>query len=206
MTTNMSKRGSMVFYTSDADLACQAIRMVLAEKDVIADLITIDVNHKSELLALNPAGSVPTFVDRDLVLMDPCIILEYLDERYPHPPLMPVYPVARAKSRLVMSQVLREWYPLFARLEKGGRTETVKQELKMSLVNIIPACRQSTYFLSEEFSLVDCCFAPLIWRLSRYGLDTKELTDIKKYGERIFNKASFRISLNPREQESLLEA
>src|SRR4029078_5374961 len=141
------------------DVYSHRVRIVLAEKGVSFDVINIDNNYKLEdLLELNPYGSAPTLVDRELVLYDANIIMEYLDERFPHPPLMPVYPVARAKTRLMIYRIDREWGDLVRRIEngKGGEVQAASKELRNYLIRLAPVFNSSTYFLNEDFSLVDC--------------------------------------------------
>jgi RNA polymerase-associated protein len=205
MAISTNKRSIMTLYSS-TDTISHYVRIVLAEKGVPFDVINTETRGKPEdLLELNPYGSVPTLVDRELALYEPNIITEYLDERFPHPPLMPVYPVARAKARLIIYRFHREWGPLVRKLESGKTTDlrAVAKELASYLTQLIPVFSSSSYFLGEEFTLVDCCLAPVLWRLPAWGitLSPAEEKVINKYAERLFQRDSFQASLTESEQE-----
>jgi RNA polymerase-associated protein len=202
-----NKRSIMTLYSGALDIFSHRVRIVLAEKGVSVEVINTDVNDKDkleDLLELNPYGSAPTLVDRELVLYDANIIMEYLDERFPHPPLMPVYPVARAKTRLMIYRIDREWSELVRRIE-GGKTadaQAASKELRNYLVKLAPVFNSSAYFLNEDFSLVDCCIAPILWRLPAWGIVLPpEAKAVKKYAERIFERDSFQASLTEAEQD-----
>jgi stringent starvation protein A len=200
-----NKRSIMTLYSSATDILSHRVRIVLAEKGVSVDVINTDSNDKLEdLYELNPYGTAPTLVDRELVLYDANIIMEYLDERFPHPPLMPVYPVARAKTRLMIYRVDREWGDLVRKIEKGKpeASQTAAKELRNYLVKLAPVFNSSPYFLNEEFSLVDCCIAPILWRLPAWGITLPaEAKAITKYAERVFARDSFQASLTEAEHE-----
>ena len=203
-TTN--KKSVMTLYSGTMDIFSHRTRIVLAEKGVSYEVIYMEPRNKSEdLLVLNPYGTLPTLVDRELVLYDANIIAEYLDERFPHPPLMPVYPVARAKARLIIYRIDREWNPIIRKLEIG-KANDVKQatkELTSYLTQLAPLFNSSQYFLNEEFSLVDCVMAPILWRLPVWGvtLPQAEAKTILKYADRLFQRDSFQASLTEMEQE-----
>jgi RNA polymerase-associated protein len=153
-----------------------------------------------ELAELNPYGTVPTLIDRDLILYQSEIIMEYLDERFPHPPLLPVYPVAKGRSRLVMHRVNNDWYALVNKLLNpvldGTDLDAIKQKLIASITSVTPVFAEMPYFLSEDFSLVDCCIAPLLWRLPKLGIELPEqAAPILNYAKRIFQRESFQASL-----------
>lgn len=202
----MIKRSVMTLYSGPADLNSQQARIVLAEKGVTVDVLSVDVNQPDEdLLSLNPYGNFPTLVDRDLVLYDVDVIMEYLDERFPHPPLLPVYPIARAKSRLMLRRIETDWYSL-ARIIEGNTTpaqkETARKSLRDMLVTLAPVFGESDYFLSEEFTLVDCRIAPLLWRLPILGIVLPaSAKSIGKYQSRVFNRDAFQASLTEVERE-----
>lgn len=200
-----NKRSIMTLYTGATDIYSHRVRIVLAEKGVSVDVINTDLNDKLEdLHELNPYGTAPTLVDRELVLYDANIIMEYLDERFPHPPLMPVYPVARAKTRLMIYRIDREWGDLVRKIEKG-KPETAQnaaKELRNYLIRLAPVFSSSPFFLNEEFSLVDCCIAPILWRLPAWGITLPaEAKAIHKYAERVFARDSFQASLTEAEQD-----
>jgi RNA polymerase-associated protein len=170
----MLKRSIMTLYSGPLDIYSHQVRIVLAEKGVTVDVLNVDTNHPSEdLIELNPYNSLPTLVDRDLVLYKSRIIMEYLDERFPHPPLLPVYPVARAKCRLMIYRIEHDWYSLVSKIESGNpkQAETAREELKNGLLAVMPIFANSPYFLSDDFTLVDCVLAPLLWRLPQMGIE-----------------------------------
>jgi len=181
------------------------VRIVLAEKGVSVDICHVDMaNLPEELLELNPYASVPTLVDRDLVLYTSRIIMEYLDERFPHPPLMPVYPVARGNSRLMMHRIELDWYSLVDKImANGDEAESARKELRESLLAIAPIFAEYPYFMSEEFSQVDCFMAPLLWRLPQLGIELtgKGAKELKNYMTRLFERESFQASLTEVERE-----
>ncbi|PIZ04661.1 MAG: stringent starvation protein A [Gammaproteobacteria bacterium CG_4_10_14_0_8_um_filter_38_16] len=201
------KRSIMTLYSGPADLDSHQARIVLAEKGVTVDVLSIDVNKPDEdLLSLNPYGTFPTLVDRDLVLYDVDVIMEYLDERFPHPPLLPVYPIARAKSRLMLQRIESDWYGLARIIEKADSTSAQKEDarkaLRDMLVTLTPVFAESNYFLSEEFTLVDCRIAPLLWRLPLFGITLPpSAKSILKYQSRVFAREAFQASLTEVERE-----
>ncbi|GGX81715.1 stringent starvation protein A [Litchfieldella qijiaojingensis] len=202
----VAKRSSMTFYSGSDDHFSHRVRIVLAEKGVAVDILDVtEDNHPEELADLNPYNSVPTLLDRDLVLYESKVMMEYLDERFPHPPLLPVYPVARAQSRLWMHRIEREWCPLVEQIQSGARKDADKarKELRESLVGIAPIFEDMPYFMSEEFSLVDCCLAPLLWRLPALGIELpeKQVKPLVAYMERVFTREAFKASLSETERE-----
>jgi RNA polymerase-associated protein len=207
MAVITSKRSVMTLYSGSSDIFSHRVRIVLAEKGVSYEVINVESRGKPEdLLELNPYGNVPTLVDRELVLYEANIITEYLDERFPHPPLMPVYPVARAKARLIIHRFDREWGPLIKKLETGKTTDNraAAKELASYLVQLVPLFNTSPYFMGEEFTLVDCCLAPVLWRLPIWGItgfSPAETKVLNKYAERVFQRDSFQASLTEIEQE-----
>ena len=204
MSVLANKRSVMMLYSDAMDPYCHRVRIVLAEKGVTFDLFDIErQEYAQELAELNPYQSVPTLVDRDLVLYHSEIIMEYLDERFPHPPLMPVYPVARSRSRLMMYRVNRDWYQLVHQINSGDAAtkEKARRSLTESILSIAPLFSDMSFFMSDEFSLVDCCIAPLFWRLSALGIELpKEAQPIKDYMKRIFERESFQVSLTNAER------
>ncbi len=199
------RRSVMTLYSGDLDLHSHRVRIVLAEKDVTVDILSVNPQQPPEdLVHLNPYNTLPTLVDRDLVLYQSNIIMEYLDERFPHPPLLPVYPVARAKSRLMMYRIEQDWYSLAHRIESGNKkdAEAARKELQESLIKLAPVFSDATYFLSEEFTLVDCCIAPLLWRLPKLGISLlPKAKQVATYAKRMFKRNSFQASLSEAERE-----
>ncbi|NNJ71621.1 MAG: stringent starvation protein A [Enterobacterales bacterium] len=204
----VAKRSIMTLYSGSTCIYSHQVRIVLAEKGVNYEVLDVDPENKPEDLAdLNPYNSVPTLVDRDLVLYEAQIIMEYLDERFPHPPLMPVYPVSRARSRLMIHRIEKDWYSLLKliRSPKAGdaRKEKAKRELRDALITLAPVFSDTDYFLSEEFTLVDCCLAPLLWRLELLGVELtgKGAKPVLDYMQRLFERESFKASLTTLEYE-----
>lgn len=182
--------------------------MVLAEKGVTVDIVDVDPNNKPEDLAeINPYNSLPTLLDRDLVLYEANVIMEYLDERFPHPPLLPVYPVQRALSRLWITRVEREWSSRLDVLMTGkGREAAIskaRKELRESIIAVAPIFAEKPFFMNEEFTLVDCCVAPILWRLKAVDIELPERSTrpLLKYMQTIFERESFRLSLTEAELE-----
>lgn len=201
-----NKRSVMTLYSGAVDILSHRVRIVLAEKGVSYEVINIEASGKPEdLLELNPYGTVPTLVDRELALYEPNIIAEYLDERFPHPPLMPVYPVARAKARLIVYRFDREWGPLIRKLETGKANDVkaAAKELSGYILQLLPVFNATPYFMGDEFTLVDCCIAPVLWRLPAWGIifSPAEMKIINKYTDRVFQRDSFQASLTEAEQE-----
>lgn len=208
MSAQTSRRSGMVLYSRSTDPYSHKVRIVLAEKGVEADILDVDqiVKAKEELFELNPYGKVPMLMDRDLVLYQPEIIMEYLDERFPHPSLMPVYPIARARCRLVMYRLNRDWYGLMDKIlaemnqEGSPLLAPLRKELQDSITSVAPAFAQMPFFMNEEFSLVDCSLAPLLWRLPWLGVILPpQAGSILAYAERIFKRESFVASLTEAE-------
>lgn len=203
MAVAANKRSVMTLYSGRDDLKSHQVRLVLAEKGVTVEISYVEGDERPEdLIQLNPySDATPTLVDRELVLYDAHIIMEYLDERFPHPPLMPVYPVARGTSRLMMHRIERDWYSLADKILAGDNA--ARQELKEGLLSLAPIFADAPYFMSEEFSLVDCYLAPLLWRLPAYGiqLDGQGSKDIKAYMIRVFERKTFQESLTEAEKE-----
>ncbi|KJZ11277.1 MULTISPECIES: stringent starvation protein SspA [Halomonas] len=202
----VAKRSSMIFYSGGEDHFSHRVRIVLAEKGVAVDIVEVtDDKHPEELADLNPYNSVPTLLDRDLVLYESKVMMEYLDERFPHPPLLPVYPVARAQSRLWMHRIEREWCPMVDRILSGSKKEADKarKELRESLIGISPIFEDMPFFMSEEFTLVDCCLAPILWRLPALNIELpeKQVRPLMGYMERVFARDGFRAALSEAERE-----
>ena len=195
----------MNLYSTATSIYCHRTRIVLAEKDIAHESIIVDPrNLPEDLIDLNPYSSLPTLVDRDLVLYNSRVIMEYLEERFPHPPLMPVGPVARAQTRLALFRVENDWYPLAEIIESKGEKAAVKarKELMESIAASADVFSAMPYFLSEEFSLVDASIAPLLWRLPHYGIELpKAAKAVLSYADRIFDREGFQLSLTEGERE-----
>jgi len=197
----LARRSVMTLFSDPNDLWSHRTRLVLAEKGISIDLVNVDPRKLPEdLLDLNPYHSVPTLVDRDLVLFDSRVIIDYLDERFPHPPLMPIDPVTRAQFRVALYRVERDWYALAHDIEQGALSATSEHSRKV-LGEAISASAEvfkaKPFFLSDEFSLVDASIAPVLWRLHHYGMELPpQAQPIVKYMNTIFARPAFRSSLS----------
>lgn len=198
-------RTVLTLFSGRDDLASHRARLVLAAKGVSYELLLVDpTNPPEDLLDLNPYHSVPTLVDRDLVLYDVNVIAEYLDERYPHPPLMPVDPLSRARVRLGVARLERDWFPYVETILSGTKStsETARKRLREGLLASVPVFKASKFFLNSEMSLADCALAPLIWRLPALGVVLpREAQVIHDYGERIFRNPGFTRSMTDEEKQ-----
>ena len=204
----VSKRSSMTLFSDNASHYSHRVRLVLAEKGVTVELVESETGVvPAEVGDLNPYNTMPTLVDRELVLYESKVMMEYLDERFPHPPLLPVYPVARAESRLFVYRIERDWASLVDAIQSSRSDNVVKKstkELKESLVAVAPIFTEKPFFMSDEFSLVDCCVAPILWRLPSLGVDirpSKQSKPLFDYMDRLFSREAFQESLSVQERE-----
>ena len=203
MTSLANRRSAILLFSLPDSLHSHRTRLVIKEKEISAELHEVDINNISEEIKfIIPYDDFPTLVDRELVLQNSRVIIEYLDERFPHPPLLPVDPVARAKFRLALDRIEHQWYPEFNKAYQNGKLEdSFVDKIKSYFIEIIPLISDS-YFMSDDFGLVDCSLAPLLWRIKSLGV---EITENKKiiddYSERIFSRESFQASLTETEQD-----
>lgn len=205
MAVAANKRSIMTLFSGANDIYSHQVRIVLAEKGVSVEISHVELDNLPEdMLELNAYGTLPTLVDRELVLYESDIIMEYLDERFPHPPLMPVYPVARGKSRLMMHRIEQDWYSLVKRIQNNEKADEARKELREALLAIAPIFAEYPYFMSEEFSLVDCYMTPLLWRLPILGIELtgKGSKELKGYMIRLFERESFQASLTEIERDT----
>src|SRR5699024_9259520 len=198
----------MTFYSSPTDHYCHRVRIVLAEKGVAVDIVDVEQgNEPEDLASLNPYNEVPTLVDRELTLQQPNVIMEYLDERFPHPPLLPVYPVTRGECRLYIHRIERDWCEhvdaIVAGKEKAADLNKRRKALRDGLITIAPIFEEYPYFMSEDFTLVDCALAPILWRLPELGVElpAKQAKPLLEYADRLFERDSFQASLTEAERE-----
>jgi RNA polymerase-associated protein len=200
-----NRRSVMSLYSDATDPSSHAVRFVLAEKAINVEIQNVYGDEKPEdLLELNPYNTILTLVDRELVLYEAQIIMEYLDERFPHPPLMPVDPVARANNRLFRYRIQRDIYQLLAAVEnrEGEEAAAARKSLRDHLTAIAPMFGQKPFFMSEDYSLVDCYLAPVLWRLRHYSINLPaQARPLLQYGERIFEREAFGSSLTEPERE-----
>ncbi|QWT18379.1 glutathione S-transferase N-terminal domain-containing protein [Bacillus sp. NP157] len=204
MVQNARSRTALTLYTSASDIHCHRTRLVLAAKGVAYDRIILKPDVPTpDLLELNPYGTLPTLVDRDLTVYDTLIVTEFLDERYPHPPLMPIDPLSRARLRLATWRIENDWLPEIEAILEGGRgADAARKRLREHLLFSVDLFRASRFFLNPEMSLIDCLVAPVVWRLPWLGVDLgpsgKPIVD---YGERLFHSQGFARSLTPEERD-----
>ncbi|MEE8364713.1 MAG: glutathione S-transferase N-terminal domain-containing protein [Gammaproteobacteria bacterium] len=205
MSVVANRRSVMSCFSSPVDPECHRARIVLAEKDIAVEIHDVDTDNLPEdLLDLNPYATVPTMVDRDLVLYNSRVLIEYLDERFPHPPLMPVDPVSRAKSRLALFRIESDWFSLLGDIEKGTEKKKAqaKKALAESLINSAEVFSAMPYFLSNDFSLLDCSIAPILWRLPYYGIELPaSAKPVTNYMKKVFARPSFQASLSEQEKD-----
>jgi len=205
VTAPVTRRSVMTLYSDPSSIHSHRVRIVLFEKDITVEIEDVDPDDKPEdLLHLNPYNTVPTLVDRDLVLYDSRVVSEYLDERFPHPPLMPVDPVSRARSRLALYRIEKDWYELLPIIEgdDAKKAEVARQTLRDSLIESASVFELKPFFLSEEYSLVDATVAPMLWRLNHYGIELpSKAAAVTKYAKRLFDREGFQLSLTESERE-----
>ena len=205
MATAANRKSVMTLFCSPTCAYSHRARFVIWEKGISADIEYINVHQPpDDLIELNPYGSTPTMIDRDLVLYDSNIIMEYLDERFPHPPLHPMDPVSRARARMMIHRIDQDWYRLTDEILKlpDKKANKPRKILRESLLAAIPVFAARLFFLSDEFSLVDCAVGPLLWRLPILGVELpKHAEPIKTYASRLFEREGFQLSLSEQERE-----
>ncbi|MEO8778952.1 MAG: glutathione S-transferase N-terminal domain-containing protein [Rhodanobacter sp.] len=196
-------RNALTLYTTVDDIQCHRARLVLAAKAVSYDRVLVDhAQPPQDLIDLNPYASTPTLIDRDLTLFDAAVVCEYIDERYPHPPLMPIDPQSRARLRVAAVRIEKDWLPEVATIRAGGRpADAARKRLREQLLSVLPLFKASNFFLNTEMSLADCLVAPVIWRLSWLGVELgREGKPIIDYGERLFHSQGFARSMTDDEK------
>lgn len=209
MAVIANRRSVMTLFSRPTCIHSHRTRIVLAEKNINIEIVNVEgADLPEDLMDLNPYHTVPTLVDRDLVLYDSRVIVEYLDERFPHPPLMPVDPVTRAQFRLALFRIETDWYQLAEEYDAEGDrrlSAKSKKQLRESILASAELFAADKFFLSEDFSLVDCSIAPILWRLPVYGIELgSQAEPIEEYMKRVFERPSFQESLTELEQEMRL--
>lgn len=205
MTNTTTRRSVMTLFSSPTCALSHCARLVMQEKGVTADIEFFNPAEPPEdVLELNPTGSSPTLIERDLVLYDSRIIMEYMDERFPHPPLHQMDPVSRANTRMIIKRIDQDWYQLLDEILNSGEKKSAraKKMLKESLIAATPIFEAQPYFMSDEYSLIDCAMAPLLWRLPSLGIDFNILgSALTAYANRLFSREAFQESLSPEEKD-----
>jgi stringent starvation protein A len=201
-----SRRGIMTLFSAPDELQSHRTRIVVAEKGIEIDVISVvPGKYPADLLELNPYNSLPTLIDRDLVLYDARVIIDYLDERFPHPPLMPVDPVLRAQFRLALYRIEHDWYRLADQIEHtpdAKRQAQLKKELGDALAQSADIFKIKPFFLGDEFSVVDATILPILWRMRRYGIELPpQAQALSRYATTMLARPAFRASLSEAEVE-----
>lgn len=208
MSLLSSSRAGLTIVSDPISAASHRIRLVVAEKVVEADMVSVSLDDKlpDDLLSLNPTGRIPTLLDRDLILFDERVVSEYLDERFPHPALMPIDPMTRAKLRLMIYRIESEWYSKVADLESNSvsanRKKIAAKELRESVALLSPLFKQSEFLVSDAFSLLDCAVLPVLWRLQYFGINLPEQAakNIRDYALVMFEREGFQAALSDEEK------
>ena len=204
----------MVLYSGTTCPFSQRCRFVLFEKGMDFEIRDIDLYNKPEdISVMNPYGQVPILVERDLVLYESNIINEYIDERFPHPQLMPADPVMRARTRLFLYNFEKELFVHVSTLEDRSakpdekKLANARQNIRDRLAQLAPMLLKNKYMLGEEFSMLDVAVAPLLWRLDHYGIELpKNAAPLQKYAERIFSRPAYIEALTPSERSCVAKA
>ena len=203
MTLLANRRSAILLFSHPNCLESHRTRIVIKEKEISAEIHEVDLNNiPEEIKILSPYDEYPSLVDRELVLQNSRVIIEYLDERFPHPPLLPVDPISRAKFRLALNEIENNWYTKYA---EAYNDEVLDDkfviEIKTYFLEIAPLIKRK-FFMSDDFGLVDCSIAPLLWRLKSLDFDLAENNKvIGDYSERIFEREAFQDSLTETEKE-----
>jgi RNA polymerase-associated protein len=195
----------MVLYSGTTCPFSQRCRFVLFEKGMDFEIKDVDLFNKPEdINVMNPYGQVPILVERDLILYESNIINEYIDERFPHPQLMPADPVMRARARLFLFNFERELFIHVQTLENSNNQKAIdkgKLLIRDRLTQLSPILLKNKYMLGDDFSMLDVAIAPLLWRLDHYGIDLpKSAAPLMKYAERIFSRPAYIEALTPSEK------
>jgi len=199
---------STTLYASADEMESHAVRFIMAEKNIEREVVNLKVDEiPEEILELNPCQSLPTLFDRGMVLYDLSVITEYLDERFPFPPLLPVDPIEKAEKRLLIFRFTRSdgcWYELVNTIQTGSKKQAneARKILSSNLIELIPLFAYQSYFKSDNMTIVDACLAPLLWRLKKLDIDLGvKAKPIHDYAKRLFSKDSFKQSLTDCEKE-----
>lgn len=195
-------RSALTLYSHLDCPRSHAIRFVLALKGLPHDLVYVDPAHPpSELESLTPRSVLPVLMERDVVLYEPRIIAEYLDERFPHPPLLPSDPLGRARGRLTVLRIEQEWLSLLEQIRRGDGVAAAREALRADLAESDPLFSAAKFFLSPDICMADCMLLPILWRLPAAGLRLRDLgPGIDAYAQRLFNTPLFQRTLSDTER------
>ncbi len=199
---------STTLYSASQELESHAVRFIMSHKAIERDVLELKFEEMpEEVLELNPCQTLPTLFDRGMVLYDLSVIMEYLDERFPFPPLLPVDPIEKAEKRLLIYRFTRAegcWYALVNTILNGNKknADIARKTLHGNLIELLPLFSHKPYFKSETMTLVDVCIAPILWRLSILGISLNEKAKpITAYANRLFEKEGFHESLTFAEKD-----
>ncbi len=211
MEITASKKALTVLYTASDEIYNHRTRLVLAEKGLSAEVIEVDpADPPQSLLEVNPSADLPTLLDQGLMLHESYLIIEYLEERFPNPPLLPENAVFRAEARMKVLRLERDYYSLFHQISASDEktAKPARKALQQALLNFVPLVQEpeAPYLGGEAFSLMDCCLAPLLWRLPVLGIKLpKRAQPLTDYAERVFARKAFQRSLTLTEREIHLD-
>lgn len=205
LSTTDSRRANMTLYTESTCVFGHQARLVIEEKNIEAEVEEIiEGQWPEDVLSANPYAVGPTLIDRDLVLFDAKVIMDYFDERFPHPPLMPVDPVARAQTRLMLRRLEHDWFSHWDTLTGNDKTKAnrVRKTIREDLTVLTPIFEALPFFMGKEMSLLDCTLAPLLWRLPMLNIKLpSSAKPVLDYAERVFARDTFQASLTEAERE-----
>lgn len=194
----------MRLYSGTVDPYSHRCRIVLFEKGMDFEVIDVDMTNKTEDLAiLNPYGDVPVLVERDLVLSEANIINEYIDERFPHPQLMPADPVMRARARLFLYNFEKDLFSYIRDIESGDDAvvDRARKMIRDNLTQLVPIFSKQNYLMGDDYSMLDVAITPLLWRLGHYGIEMpNQASALLKYAERLFSRPMYAEAMTPSEK------
>lgn len=194
----------MTLFSDPSDFNSHRVRVVAKEKDIVIDIKEVDPNHIPEdVLLASPYGTLPALVERDVKLYDPLVIIEFLDERYPYPPLMPVDPAYRAQARQTLNYIRREWEPSIYTIVQGEKgIDKARKHLRDEFIKLTPVFQHKPYFMSDEYTVLDITLSVIFWRINQLGIDLpKSHKGLYEYAKRMYERESFRDSLTDLELE-----
>lgn len=205
MNIDVAKKSAMLLHTDVNSTASHSLRIMLRDKDVECDMRYVNsVERQDALLEINPYGETPVLIDREMVLYEFYPVVEYLDERFPHPPLLPADPIGRGKARLTIARMRRDWMQDVdaAMAVDEPISDELKQSIRDGLTSLSPLFGHQPYFTGEEYTLVDVMIAPLLWRLKYLGIHLPDKArPILDYADRLFAREQFELSLSQQEME-----
>ena len=192
----------LTLYSDPLDPNCHRVRLLAAEKEDLVDVVEVHQHAiPEELLRINPLGDCPTLCDKDVVLNEAQVIMEYLDERFPNPVLLPTDPIQRARIRMVLSTMRDSWFPQMKILDDVTSTQeqqdNARRILKKNLLELRPAFMHHEYCMNDEYTLIDVTLAPILWRLKKYDIPINSFgIEYELYMKKIFTRKAFASSLS----------